>query len=29
LEWADFPNQGVLYLHGALHLFQENGLWFS
>ena len=25
LEWADFPNQGVLYLHGALHLFQENG----
>ncbi len=25
LEWADFPNQGVLYLHGALHLFQDNG----
>ena len=25
LEWADFANQGVLYLHGALHLFQDNG----
>jgi hypothetical protein len=25
LEWTDFPNQRVLYLHGALHLFQENG----
>jgi hypothetical protein len=24
LEWADFPTQGVLYLHGALHLFQEK-----
>ena len=22
LEWADFPNQGILYLHGALHLFE-------
>lgn len=25
LEWADFPDQNVLFLHGALHLFQDNG----
>jgi hypothetical protein len=25
LEWTAFPNLGVLYLHGALHLFQQNG----
>ncbi len=25
LEWTAFPNLGVMYLHGALHLFQWNG----
>jgi Domain of unknown function (DUF4917) len=25
LEWKDFPNQEVLYLHGALHFFQQKG----
>jgi hypothetical protein len=25
LEWTAFPKLGVMYLHGALHLFQQNG----